>query len=64
MLTCPMPRYIATRIFRKHEWEKHGTCAQDLPETRGEYNYFKKGLELYHKYNIDRYRLIYNEGYY
>jgi len=30
----------------KHEWEKHGTCAAQLPETSSEVAYFSKGVEL------------------
>ncbi|XP_052284299.1 ribonuclease Oy-like [Dreissena polymorpha] len=38
--------------FWSHEWTKHGTCAQDLPETTGELNYFSKGLEMNQKYDM------------
>ncbi|XP_052816508.1 ribonuclease Oy-like isoform X1 [Mya arenaria] len=38
--------------FWEHEWDKHGTCAQDLPALKGEHNYFQKALELNQKYNI------------
>lgn len=29
--------------FWKHEWEKHGTCAAELPELDSEDKYFGKG---------------------
>ena len=31
---------------RKHEWEKHGTCALSLPQVQGEVNYFNFTLGL------------------
>jgi len=33
--------------FWKHEWTKHGTCAQSLPQLRGQFNYFNTTLHLY-----------------
>lgn len=38
--------------FWKHEWEKHGTCAMQLPSMGNEYLYFRKALELYSRYNV------------
>jgi len=38
--------------FWKHEWEKHGTCAEQLPSMANEYLYFTKALELHKKYNV------------
>lgn len=38
--------------FWKHEWEKHGTCAEQLPSMANEYLYFKKALDLHSKYNV------------
>ncbi|KAG1714816.1 Ribonuclease Oy [Nymphon striatum] len=49
------PNYFADEpvdSLWKHEWVKHGTCAANMPETRGELNYFSKGLELVDKYNM------------
>jgi len=40
--------------FWKHEWDKHGTCAMQLPETHNEYLYFKKALELHYKYDVTK----------
>ena len=37
--------------FWKHEWEKHGTCAMQLPSMANEYLYFKKALELQVRFN-------------
>lgn len=31
--------------FWRHEWEKHGTCAEQLPELGSEHKYFKQGLD-------------------
>ncbi|XP_052232483.1 uncharacterized protein LOC127845521 isoform X4 [Dreissena polymorpha] len=39
-------------VYRDHEWTKHGVCAKDVPATNGEYNYFRKGLELNRKYRL------------
>lgn len=36
----------------QHEWDKHGTCAVHVESMDSEIKYFKKGLELYHKFNI------------
>jgi len=38
--------------FWKHEWDKHGTCADVLPELNSVYNFFKKGLELNIEYSL------------
>ncbi|GAV00174.1 hypothetical protein RvY_11061 [Ramazzottius varieornatus] len=39
--------------FWKHEWLKHGTCAQSLPSLSGEYNYFNMALHIRNsKYNL------------
>lgn len=37
-----------------HEWNKHGTCAGILPELAGEYNYFKKTMDILKQFNFDR----------
>ncbi|KAJ8045237.1 hypothetical protein HOLleu_08201 [Holothuria leucospilota] len=37
-----------------HEWKKHGTCAGILPELAGEYNYFKKTMDILKQFNFDR----------
>ncbi|KAL3985665.1 Ribonuclease T2 family protein [Acanthocheilonema viteae] len=36
----------------KHEWEKHGTCAQDVKEVNDEVKYFNKSLVLYDQFDI------------
>lgn len=38
--------------FWRHEWEKHGTCAEQLPSMANEYLYFKKALDLHSQYNV------------
>ena len=39
--------------FWKHEWLKHGTCAQSLAALSGEYNYFDVALHIRNsKYNL------------
>ena len=40
--------------FWQHEWEKHGTCAMDIKNISSEIRYFKKGLELFDKYDMKR----------
>lgn len=37
----------------KHEWEKHGTCAAEIPDFDTELKYFNKGLTLIYKYNME-----------
>ncbi|KAH9494822.1 hypothetical protein Btru_017900 [Bulinus truncatus] len=36
----------------EHEWNKHGTCANDLPILSGEMNYFAHALNLYQNINL------------
>lgn len=38
--------------FWRHEWEKHGTCAEQLPSMANEYMYFKKALDLHSQYDV------------
>lgn len=40
--------------FRKHEWEKHGTCAAQLDVLDSEKKYFGKSLELYQFLSLNR----------
>ena len=40
---------------RKHEWDKHGTCAASLPALNSEHKYFAKGLEFNRKWNLTKY---------
>ena len=37
---------------RKHEWEKHGTCALGLPEIRDQKDYFNVSLNLHRKFDF------------
>ncbi|XP_025405932.1 uncharacterized protein LOC112680138 isoform X2 [Sipha flava] len=36
----------------KHEWMKHGTCAQSLPALNSELKYFKQGLDWSKQYQL------------
>jgi len=38
--------------FWKHEWEKHGTCALNLPQIRSEFDYFNVSLNLRNLYDF------------
>ena len=49
-----MPYYDGYNAHRKHEWDKHGTCAMSLDALGSEYKYFKKGLDLNLQYNLLR----------
>ncbi|XP_073985532.1 ribonuclease Oy-like isoform X2 [Rhodnius prolixus] len=40
--------------FWRHEWEKHGTCAEQLPELGSEHKYFKQGLDWNTMYNLEQ----------
>ncbi|VDM27178.1 unnamed protein product [Toxocara canis] len=40
-------------FFRKHEWDKHGTCAASLPSTSGELNFFGVSLRLHEQYSVE-----------
>jgi len=37
--------------FWSHEWDKHGTCAENLQVLRGEYNYFSTAISLHQKFD-------------
>ena len=41
--------------FWKHEWEKHGTCAAQLPQMDSELKYFEKGVALNAKFPLQKY---------
>ncbi|CAL8353240.1 unnamed protein product [Merluccius merluccius] len=38
---------------QKYEWSKHGTCAAQEEIMNSQHKYFSKGLELYHKVDLD-----------
>uniref|UniRef100_A0A670I6D7 Ribonuclease T2 n=1 Tax=Podarcis muralis TaxID=64176 RepID=A0A670I6D7_PODMU len=40
-------------LCRKHEWEKHGTCAAMLESLNSEEKYFSKALELYKRIDLN-----------
>ena len=48
--------------LRKHEWEKHGTCALGMPEIRSESDYFNVTLGLRVLYDfgpvLERYSIV------
>ncbi|KAG0422532.1 hypothetical protein HPB47_001654 [Ixodes persulcatus] len=48
-LTSAEARYFA---FWRHQWQKHGSCAADVPKLNGIFNFFNSTLAIYHKYNI------------
>ncbi|XP_073989102.1 ribonuclease Oy-like isoform X1 [Rhodnius prolixus] len=39
-------------MFWRHEWEKHGTCAAQLPQLSTEFTYFLQGLNWNSEYNV------------
>uniref|UniRef100_A0A8C5S849 Uncharacterized protein n=1 Tax=Laticauda laticaudata TaxID=8630 RepID=A0A8C5S849_LATLA len=41
-------------LHRKHEWEKHGTCAAELEALNSQKKYFQKTLELYRNIDLNR----------
>ncbi|KAG9344368.1 hypothetical protein JZ751_011037 [Albula glossodonta] len=41
------------KLFVKHEWIKHGTCAVQSETLDTEHKYFSKALELYSKLDLD-----------
>ena len=41
--------------YRKHEWEKHGTCAATLEVLNSQKKYFGKTLELYQHVDLNGY---------
>lgn len=43
---------------RKHEWEKHGTCAGGVKEVSDELKYFNKSLSLYEQFDIFGYHFL------
>lgn len=43
---------------RKHEWEKHGSCAITLESLSNELHYFKAGLLFNDEYDILKYSMI------
>ncbi len=51
-LTSPASTLLSFR--RKHEWNKHGTCALKLNATHNEFMYFNSALKLQYRVNIDR----------
>ena len=40
---------------RKHEYEKHGTCAASVQGFENEHDFFKVSLDLRDKYDMGRY---------
>jgi ribonuclease T2 len=41
-----------SQTFWDHEWTKHGTCAQDVPLLKGQFNYFNTTLGLRSRMDI------------
>uniref|UniRef100_A0A131YZ50 Ribonuclease DdI-like protein n=1 Tax=Rhipicephalus appendiculatus TaxID=34631 RepID=A0A131YZ50_RHIAP len=48
-LTSAEARYFT---FWRHQWQKHGTCAGDVPALNGLFKFFNSTLAVYKKYNI------------
>jgi len=46
-------------VLRKYEWQKHGTCAAKAESLNSEHKYFSKALELYHKFDLNRWVLVF-----
>ncbi|OCT78065.1 ribonuclease T2-A-like isoform X2 [Xenopus laevis] len=42
-----------TNLQRRHEWQKHGTCAASLECLNTQLKYFSKGLELYKQVDLN-----------
>ncbi|KAK8785703.1 hypothetical protein V5799_007932, partial [Amblyomma americanum] len=55
-LRSPRKEYFE---FWRYQWEKHGSCAIDVPELNGTLEYFSSTLRLYKEYNI--FKLLFNE---
>jgi len=47
--------FLCVFLWRKHEWEKHGTCAMMLPSLNSELKYFSAGLSLSAEFNFLKY---------
>lgn len=47
--------WILVSSYRKHEWEKHGTCAASLPILDSQKKYFSQTLELYQRVDLNGY---------
>ncbi|KAK9507350.1 hypothetical protein O3M35_007226 [Rhynocoris fuscipes] len=45
-------RHKKHNMFWKHEWEKHGTCAAQIPQLSTEFSYFLQGLNWNDQYNV------------
>ena len=45
-------------LSRKHEYEKHGTCAATVPGLETEHEFFKNALDLRDKYDMGRYDIL------
>jgi len=41
--------------FWKHEWEKHGTCAMQLPQMDSELKFFEEGVALNGRFPLQKY---------
>ncbi|NWY02354.1 RNT2B Ribonuclease, partial [Nothoprocta ornata] len=44
--------------YRKHEWDKHGTCAATLQILNSQKKYFGKALDLYKQVDLNRCLLL------
>ncbi|CAB0006227.1 unnamed protein product [Nesidiocoris tenuis] len=48
----PIEKHRKSNVFWKHEWEKHGTCADSMPMYPFEYSYFNQGIKWSRQYNL------------
>lgn len=51
-LTSTQARYFS---FWRHQWQKHGTCATDVPQLSGLLKFFNTTLQVYKRYNISEF---------
>lgn len=47
-------RFLKKHPYRKHEWEKHGTCAAQLEALNSQKKYFGKSLDLSKELALNR----------
>ncbi|XP_064464056.1 ribonuclease Oy-like [Ornithodoros turicata] len=48
-LTSTQARFFT---FWRHQWQKHGTCAGDVPQLAGLLKFFNTTLAVYRRYNV------------
>lgn len=61
--SCTSPRSLSNTTlsntcilrFRKHEYEKHGTCAEDLQHFETQHDYFTNTMDYFDNYSVAKY---------